>query len=76
MRKTFIKTGLVLQIQSNLGVQVTYFKGGRNFVDLTNAAETGTTSAITQRYEWSNFPDNEYLYIQLTSKADDAQIQF
>ena len=72
VRKTYKKVGLVFLIQSNIGVSVTYFKGGRNFADLNALTETATTTDLTKRFEWSSFPDSEYLYIILTSRSNDA----
>lgn len=76
IKKTFNKTGLAFWITTNAAVNFTLFRGGRNFVDLTNAAEVRVSNSGTQKYEWSSFPDNEYLWVQMSSRADEAFAEF
>jgi hypothetical protein len=44
IKKTFNKTGLAFWITSNSGVTFNLFRGGKNLVDLTKAAEVKTTT--------------------------------
>jgi hypothetical protein len=76
IKKTFKKTGLSFWITTNAAVNFTLFRGGPNFMDLTKAAEVKTSNSGTQKFEWSSFPDNEYLWVQMSSRADEAYAEF
>ena len=45
-------------------------------MDLTKAAEVKISNTGTQKYEWTNFPDDEYLWVQMSSRSDDASAEF
>ncbi len=59
-----------------LGAEVTYFKGGQTFASLRQDATFSKATSMNQKWEWAQFPDEEYLYIQMTSKVDGAVVEF
>jgi hypothetical protein len=75
IKKSKYFANVIIRITDNFNTQVTYYKGNQTFTSLTVAAEVGQTVLSNQQWVLT-VADHEYVFLQLTSRADGALVRF
>jgi hypothetical protein len=75
IKKSIQFAGLAVEIKENSGGNVTYFIGGKTFESLKTGAQVVSTK-LTPTYTFSQFSNTNYMWLQLTSLNDLAEVSF